>query len=90
MDYKTSIKQLNECIETILDDLEKCESNNASSQRVRVNTVKFEKIAKNFRRVSIDFFAKKKVKKKAVVKKTVDAKKTVKKPAQKRSPPKKI
>lgn len=59
MNYKTSINQVQECIETILEDLSKCESNAASSQRIRVNTVKFQKIAKDFRRISIDFFSNK-------------------------------
>lgn len=64
--------QMNALIYELKIDLPKAESGNkAASQRVRVNSVKFEKTAKIYRRVSVQLIkatAKKKTKKKSAKK----------------------
>jgi hypothetical protein len=69
MALKETMKSLNNLIEAISKDLIKAEKGNkTAAQRVRVNTIKFSKKAKTYRKESIA--AIKSSKKKPVAKKT--------------------
>lgn len=55
MSLKETIQELKELLNNISHDLEKAEiGNKAASQRVRTGTVQLEKIAKSYRRESIE------------------------------------
>ncbi len=77
MSIAGSIKEMRELIEEILKDLPKAEKGNKSAaQRVRVNTVSFEKASKSYRRDTIEQDkAAEKQKKKSAKKKSVERKK---------------
>lgn len=83
MALKETTAQLNELLENVTQDLEKgSRGNKAASQRVRTGTIKLEKVAKLYRKQSIQNEKKKTpVKKAAAVKKPVVAKAVAKKPA---------
>lgn len=53
--YRALQFELNECLVVMMADLIKIDQyqNRAAEQRIRVNSVKFSKIAKEFRKVSV-------------------------------------
>ena len=82
MALKDTVKHLRDLLGSLTYDLEKAEGGNkAASQRVRTGTVKFEKIAKLYRKESIKFEKATKGTKKSSAKKSSFAKKAVKKSA---------
>ena len=75
MALTTTIKNLNALLEELTVDLEKATGGNkAAAQRVRTNSIKFEKVAKLYRKESIVNEKKNKGKKKPATKKKVAAK----------------
>jgi hypothetical protein len=88
MALKDSVGMMHKYLECIVKDLKKAEKGNkAAAQRVRTCTIKFEKVAKKYRKESIA--CGKKCGKKKVVKKKVAKKKPVKK-VMKKKPVKKV
>lgn len=93
MALKTTVQHLKQQLHEISHDLEKAErGNRAAAQRVRTNTIKFAKVAKQYRKESIaegrkDSKATKKATKKKTAKKAAKkvAKKTVKRTAVKKT-----
>lgn len=86
MSLKDTFKHLRELLTNIQADLEKSENGNkAASQRVRTGTVKLEKIAKAYRKESIQSEKKNKGTKKPAAKKAAPKAKAAakKQPAQK-------
>jgi Histone H1-like protein Hc1 len=82
MALKDTCKTMRTLLETIMSDLEKAESGiKAASQRVRTTTIKFEKVAKLYRKESI------KADKSGLMKKTKEAsRKKTAAPAKKAAP----
>lgn len=88
MALKKTVEDLKMYLHEISYDLEKAgRGNKAAAQRVRTNTIKFAKLAKQYRKESISEGSKKA--KKSTRKKTVAKKKTVKKAAAKKTTRKK-
>lgn len=54
MSYKQTIEEMNDMLQALVIDMESVELNRAAAQRVRVNSVKLAKIAKIFRKESIE------------------------------------
>jgi hypothetical protein len=80
MALKDSIKTLDMLLTHITKDLVKAEKGNkAASQRVRTNSIKFEKVAKKYRKESVAEEKKRIKKPKAAVKKKVTPKKAQRK-----------
>lgn len=54
MALRDTCQSMKECMDMIAQDLEKAqEGNKAAAQRVRINTIKFEKAAKLYRKESV-------------------------------------
>lgn len=87
MALSNTIKQMEAMLMDLALDLRKAseKGNKAASQRVRTGTVKFAKLAKEYRKESIA--ADKKGGKKKQAKKTVRKKKAVKKPVTRKKAP---
>ncbi len=81
MVLKTTTRNMEKLLQLLMIDLEKSDRNKTAAQRVRTNSVKFQKLAKVYRRESMDLIkgvTKKKSKKKAAPKsKVVKARKNV-------------
>ncbi|MCB1181138.1 MAG: histone [Chlamydiia bacterium] len=78
MTLKDSYQKMRELLECIAGDLEKAEAGNkAAAQRVRICTIKFEKVAKLYRKESVEAGKLEKtpaVKKEAIIKKKAASK----------------
>ncbi len=86
MALKDTVAKMDKLLEAIAKDMGKATTGNkAASQRVRTNTIKFEKIAKKFRKESVA--AGKKGGKKKATKKKAPAKKVAKKKVVKKKAP---
>ena len=82
MALKDTVVAMKKLLGIITKDIEKATNGNkAASQRVRTATIKFEKIAKKFRKESVAAGKKKKTTKKKAPAKRKAAKKTTKKKA---------
>lgn len=80
MALKDTIKHMKDLLCQISTDIEKSDGGNkAASQRVRTGTVKLEKIAKKYRKESIQHEKSNKGSRRAAGKKPAAAKKTMKK-----------
>ena len=80
MVLKHTVKSLQGLIEAIAHDLQKADhGNKAASQRVRTGTIKLEKVAKQYRKESIQEEKKMKGKKKTTAKKSTAKKSAAKK-----------
>lgn len=89
MALKTTVERLKKLLHEISHDLDKAaRGNKAAAQRVRTNTIKFAKTAKDYRKESIKEGKKGGGKKKAASKKKTAKRKPAKKAA-KRKPAKK-
>jgi DNA-binding protein H-NS len=82
MSLKETLKEVISLLEQLIEDAHKSPKNQAATQRVRTGTIKLEKVAKRFRKESIqDHQAKKAVKVKA--KETPKAKSSKERPVKK-------
>jgi len=80
MTLVTTIKQMKDLLDSIIVDIEKAANGNkAAAQRVRVATVKLEKVAKVYRKESVSNEKKTRGKKVTKAKKPVAKKKAAKK-----------
>lgn len=86
MVLKTTIEQMKKLMLDISHDLEKAQrGNRAAAQRVRTNTIKFAKVAKQYRKESISETRKGKTTKRKSAKKRKAAAKPAKKSARKKA-----
>lgn len=89
MALKTTVEHLKKVLLDISHDLEKAgRGNKAASQRVRTNTIKFAKIAKEYRKESIAEGKKGGKKAKAATKKAPATRKATKKKVSRKAAPK--
>lgn len=81
MALKKTTKNMENLLNAIMTDLEKSERNKAAAQRVRCNSIKFEKMAKIYRKESMQVVKgqPKKGVKKAAKKKSTNSRKSVSK-----------